>query len=199
MKLYGSLTSPFVRKIRIAAVELGLGERVELVPTDPWSSPAELIAGNPLCKVPALLADDGLVLPDSELIMAYLLEVSGREDRGADRWLLARLAQLADGILDAAVAMVIEKRRPPEVIYQPWLDRQTAAIDRSLDALEAEAATLRSEGEARKLEITLGAALGYVEFRMPAYDWRATRPRLAAWYVAFSQRPSMQSTQPPKA
>lgn len=200
MKLYGSLTSPFVRKLRVAVQEFGLAERVELVVTDPWSSPPALLANNPLSKVPTLVTDDGLALPDSALILDYLIDLSGYPalPSGRARWEAARLVQIADGVLDAAVAIVIEKRRPPPFIYPGWLDRQTVAISRALDALES-AATQLSTGAAGLVEVTLGPALAYVDFRMPDYDWRTSRPALAAWYAQFAQRPSMQTTQPPPA
>jgi len=206
MKLYGSLTSPFVRKIRVAVEEYGLGDRVELAVTDPWQSPADLLNGNPLAKVPALVTEDGLTLPDSELIMNYLDTLTGRAGSAQaggysrDYWETARLVQLADGVIDAAVAIVIETlKRPKEFIYSGWVDRQNAAITRSLEALESAAERL-ADGSAApigRLEITLGTALAYVDFRMPKQGWRERCPNLVAWFTRFATRPSMLATQPP--
>lgn len=199
MKLYCSLTSPYARKVRVLLDELGLAERVQTVIVDPWSNPPELLHNNPLGKVPALATDNGLVLPDSRLIIDYLLAEHGAQrNGGAQRWQLARRVQLADGVIDAAVAMVIEtKKRPQQYVWNGWLDRQRDAIARALDALEPEADTLGNGARVGVFEITLGCALAYLEHRFPQLDWRGGRPRIASWYAAFAERPSMQRTRPP--
>jgi Glutathione S-transferase len=118
MKLYCSPTSPYARKVRIAVEELGLAPRVQIVMVDPWSDPVELREQNPLGRVPALETEDGLHLPDSRLILARLQAVARRKfaplPGGRAWWELARRVQLADSVLDAAVAVVVEtKKRPP--------------------------------------------------------------------------------------
>jgi glutathione S-transferase len=199
MKLYSSKTSPYARKVWVVAHELGLADRIEDVPTDPFKPQAEFLAANPLSKIPALVTETGLCLLDSALIVEYL---QTRErgfaplPRGARRWHLLRSQQLGEGILSAAVASRLELRRPPEFVYQPWLDRQAAAIQRALDALEGEAAGFLHTGAVRVAEITIAVALGYLDFRLPQIDWRHNRERLWHWYQAFAQRPSMQRTQP---
>lgn len=203
MKLYLSLTSPYARKVRMAAHELGLADLVSEVIVDPWNAQSDFLGVNPLCKVPTLVTEKGETLPDSKLIVEYLL-TRGRGlaalPRGAQRWALLRRQQLAEGILDAAVAMRLEQAmRPQEFRFQGWLDRQTAAINRSLDALELEAGELLHEGPIRTVEIAVGAALGYLDFRHGPLEWRQNRPRLASWYFSFAQRPCMQATQPPPA
>lgn len=202
MKLYLSLTSPYARKVRILVQELGLGDLVSEVVVDPYNAPADFLGANPLSKVPTLVTEKGEALPDSKLIAEYL-QTRARGSivtlpRGAQRWTLLRRLQLAEGVLDAAVAMRMEKAvRPPEFVYQGWIDRQTAAINRALDALDNEAAELLHEGAIRTVEIAVGAALGYLDFRHPQLEWRSGRERLASWYFSFAQRPSMLATQPP--
>lgn len=199
MKLYCSMTSPYARKVRIAIEELGLGELVEEVVVDPHASPAELLAANPLSKVPTLVTDRGEALPDSQLILDYLgHRKSGLAtlSRGAKRWEVLRRSQIADGVIDAAVSIVMEKRRPEGIHYIPFLDRQTATIRRALDALNADAGLLALQTPG-PCEITCGAALGYLDFRLPYLEWRKGREALANWYTVFAQRPSMQKTAPP--
>ena len=203
MKLYLSLTSPYARKVRMVVHELGLADLVSEVIVDPWNAQSDFLGVNPLCKVPTLVTEKGEALPDSKLIVEYLL-TRGRGlatlPRGAQRWALLRRQQLAEGILDSAVAMRLEQvMRPQEFRFQGWIDRQTAAINRSLDALELEAGELLHEGPIRTVEIAVGAALGYLDFRHSQLEWRQSRARLASWYFSFAQRPCMQATQPPAA
>ena len=202
MKLYLSLTSPYARKVRMVIHELGLTDLVGEALVDPFNAPDDFLGANPLSKVPTLVTEKGESLPDSKLIIEYL-QTRGRGlavmPRGAARWTLLRRLQLADGIIDAAVASRLEKVRPPEFVYQGWLDRQAAAINRSLDALNLEAPELLHEGAVRTVEIACGAALGYLDLRHPQLQWRNGRERLASWYFTFAQRPSMLATQPPAA
>jgi len=194
MQLFYSPTSPFARKTRVAVREYGLADRVEEVAVDPWQTPIELVQHNPLSKIPALRLDDGMTLPDSELIMDYLDSLAAT---GARDWSAARRARLGDGLIEAAVAMIVElKKRPAELFYQGRVDRQIDAIRRTLDVLEGEASALGADTGGRT-EITLGCALGYIDFRFPELDWRGAHPAIAAWYARFSARPSMQATKPP--
>lgn len=199
MKLYCSLTSPYARKVRVTVRELGLTDRVEEVIVDPWTDPALLLDNNPLGKVPALLTDDGWTLPDSRLIVDYLESLARGEDASSASvdWEIARRAQLADGVMDAAVAMVVESRkRPRDYVWQGWLDRQETAIARTLDALEIEAAALL-EDQADRAEISLACALAYLDLRFPDIAWRDPRPGLAAWHAVFNRRRAMLDTRPP--
>lgn len=199
MKLYGSKTSPFARKVLVAIEELELGSLVERIGVDPFDPPPEFLAANPLAQIPALVTEKGECLPGSDLIIEYLM---GRSrgltslPRGSQRWAALRRANLADGITEAAVAMLLESRRPTERQHQPWTERKRAAVLRGLDQLEQEAAGLLSE-QASTTEISVACALGYLDFRFPELQWREGRPALAAWYAGFSQRPSMQRTAPP--
>ena len=201
MKLYFSKTSPYARKVRIAIEELGLADQVEEVVADPFNAPPELLVANPLSKVPTLVTDRGKALPDSALILEYLSHrKSGLAtlSRGAKRWEVLRRTQIADGVIDAAVAIVLEKRRPESIHYIPFLDRQIATIKRCLDGLNADAGLLALQTPGL-CEITCGAAFGYLDFRLPWLEWRKEREALANWYTVFAQRPSMQKTVPPAA
>ena len=211
MKLRYSPTSPYARKLLVCALERGLDERIERVPTDIGDPNSGLAAQNPLGKVPALVLDDGTVLYDSPVICEYLDSLHGGEPlippSGAARWTAKRREALADGILDAAVLRMIETRRRPEELRWPaWDELQGAKMRRGLDALEAEAAAGGLEGG---LEggldggldlgtIAIGCMLGYLDLRFAAEDWRPGHPALAAWYEAFTERPSMQATRPPE-
>jgi glutathione S-transferase len=198
MKLYCSLTSPYSRKVRVVVEELELGDQIEEVMTDPFNPPPEFLAANPLSKIPTLISDHGEALPDSNLIVDYL-QARGRPlaalPRGTQRWAALRRRQLAEGIMDAAVASVLEKRRPEGIIYSGYLDRQAARIRRAVESLSLETSSL-SLRDVGVIEITAAVALAYLDFRMPYLEWRKGHEALAQWHEAFAQRPSMLKTQP---
>ena len=201
MKLFCSKTSPYARKVRVAIEELGLADQVEEAVVDPFAPPPDLLAANPLSRIPTLVTERGEALPDSALILDYLAHrKSGLATlaRGSKRWEVLRRAQIADGVIDAAVSIVMEKRRPESIHYMPFLDRQTQIIGRALDQLNADAGLLALQTPG-VCEITCGVALGYLDFRLPYLEWRKGREPLAHWYTVFAQRPSMQKTQPPSA
>ena len=196
LKLWYSPASPFVRKVMVFAHESGLADSLELVTGDIWAPDSAILKDNPLGKVPALLTPDG-VFPGSYLCCEYLDSKHG----GArlipaephERWPVMQLYAFADGILDAAVAFVVEKvRRPKEFVYQGTLDRQQGKIAGALDRI----ASLPLPAGVDISTITLGVALGYLDFRMPELAWRNNRPALAKWYETFSQRKSMLATVP---
>ena len=198
MRLRFSPSSPFVRKVMATAIELGLEVRLELQPTQVWDPASDLPKVNPLGKVPALELADGSVLYDSPVICEYLAaEVSEPvlfPPPGPARWTMLRRAALADGILDAAVGQVVEtRRRPSEFVYQGWCQRLADAVERALDAFEAEVSELPGLDYAT---LTLGVALGYLDFRFAERDWRPGRPALEAWNAEFSRRPSLARTVP---
>lgn len=199
MKLYTSKTSPFGRKVRVVAEELGLADLIEEIATDPMDPSPELLAANPLSKVPTLVTERNEALPDSCLIIEYL-QTRGRGlaslPRGTRRWAALRRVEVADGLTAAAVAMVFEKRRPESIVHTPFLDRQTALIRRALEVLDAEAAQLALESPS-VVEVTVACALGYLDFRLPYIEWRREHEPLALWFAQFSQRSSMVKTQPP--
>jgi glutathione S-transferase len=142
VKLCFSPTSPYVRKVRACAITRGIDDLIELVPTDANASPPEFVAINPLSKVPALVTDDGVALFDSPVICEYLDGVGDGQPmfpvHGAARWRALRLQAMGDGILDASVPRRGEMMKPQDEGRAAWIARQKAAVDRALDALEAD-------------------------------------------------------------
>jgi glutathione S-transferase len=198
MKLRFSPTSPYVRKVVVTARELGIDDRIERIPTNPWVGDSELAADNPLGKVPVLITDDGLTLYDSPVICEYLDREFGGSRLlpldGAARWTVLRQQALCDGILDAAILRRLENQRPLARQSVDWCGLQADAVAKGLDALER---AVGDWDEAVDLgQIAAGCALGYLDFRFAEDLWRATRPTLAAWYEQFAARPAMQATVP---
>ena len=199
MQLYFSPASPFARKVRVSAIELGVAEHIELVPValSPVNPHAALRAHNPLGKIPALVSEDGQALYDSPVICEYLDHLAGGgrlwPAPGPARWRALRRQALADGITDAAGLVRYEQTVRPEALrWGEWLHGQRLKIHTALDSLEAEPL----DGPFDIGAISLACALGYLDFRFPQEPWRTGRARLSAWYDALATRPSMQQTLP---
>ena len=201
MRLYSSPTTPFGRKVEVAILETGLSDRVEIDvvtggPLDPGTLPLD---SNPLGKIPALLRDDGGSIYDSRVICRYLDDLSGGKlyPTGPALWDTLVLEAMADGILEAALLIVYEARlRPEEIRFAPWVEAQWAKVARALDVAEARWMA-HLAGPLDMGQIGLGCALGYLDFRHGARNWRAGRPQLAAWEAKFATRPAMTATLPP--
>ena len=207
MKLRFSPTSPFVRKVCVVAFETGLEPRIERMPTAvaPTKRNDEVARENPLVKIPALTTDDGLVIYDSCVICEYLdtLHQGPRlfPAAGPARWVALRQQALGDGMLDAAVLGRYEALRPKDFQWQDWIDAQLRKVRGALSALEmeCEAGTLAAvaAGAAPTIgQITIGCALGYLDFRYPSEVWRERHKRLDAWCQDFAQRPAMRQSEP---
>jgi glutathione S-transferase len=184
MKLIGSLTSPFVRKVRIVAMEKHID--LEFAVDIPWTPDTKVPDSNPLGKVPVLLMDDGSTLFDSRVIVEYLDTVTpvsrlipeGNRQRIAVR----RWEALADGVVDAAALIFIERtQRAPEQQSANWLTRQEQKVFRGLEGMSEELGEKKfCTGEAMNLaDIAVGCALGYLDFRFPEINWREAHPNLA--------------------
>ena len=199
MQLRYSPTSPYVRKVMATAIETGLDKEIEKIPTNPWDAATDLPSDNPIGKVPALVIDGARVLFDSPVICEYLDSLHDGAKlytpSGDARWSTLRLQALGDGILDAAVLRLLEGRRPEERQSSDWVERQKNVVNRALDTLENEADGLERD-TAGIGHVTVGCALGYLDFRFPNDDWRRGRPKLTQWYEKFSQRASMKETVP---
>ena len=200
MKLRYSPTSPYVRKVMVAAIEVGLEGQIEVVPTDPWDPETDLPDDNPLGKVPTLVTEDGMTLVDSSVICEYLDSLHDGPPlislSGEARWRALRWRVLGDGILDACqLRRVEDKIREKHMQSADWIARQKRTVERALAALEREAS---GTGQCPVTigHISVGCALGYLDLRFPQDDWRTTHPALAAWYAEFAQRPSMAATAP---
>jgi len=201
MKLYFSAASPFVRKCMAVAHETGLVSRIEKLPSaaHPVNRDQTIIPSNPLGQVPTLVTDDGQALYDSRVICEYLNDLGGGTlfpAAGPARWQAMADQALADGILGAALLARYEvTARPEPNRWSAWIDGQMGKVADALAQFERRAASL-----ANRLDIgtlTLGCALGYLDFRYADYDWRSAHPGLAAWYASASQRPSLAETAPP--
>ncbi len=195
MKLFYSKASPFVRKVMACAIACGVEGQIETVTTNPWESPGDLVGLNPLSKVPCLLTEDGLALFDSPVICEYI-DFVGRgalfPAAGAARWRALKQQAIADGILDASVLLRQDGARPQEAARTASMARQREIVARGLDALEA----APPPDHVDIGTISIACALGYLDFRFAEEGWRATRPRLAAWYEAMRRRPEILETAP---
>lgn len=206
MKLYYTPTSPFVRKVLVAARELSVRDRIEteFLRPQPTQSDPTLSASNPLNKIPALVLDSGEALYDSVVICEYLETLAeGRAlvpREGLERFRVLRTQALCDGILDAGILVFYEKvLRPGELHWQAWLDGQAQKARQGLDALDREAHAWMALGEGAPVtlgHVCAGVTLGWLEFRNVFGDVREGRPSLAAWYARFAQRESMRETVP---
>jgi glutathione S-transferase len=201
MKLYFNPASPFVRKVLMLAHECALFSELELVPVAPLPTKpvAELSKVNPLGKVPTLVTPDG-VLFDSRVIAEYLDSRSTTVHLfpagGSARWLALRRQAEADGLMDAAVSMRYERViRPADLVSDDWLRAQWTKVAASLDAFEAEAATL--PGDLTIGCVAIASALGYLDFRFADRPWRSGRPALAAFHATIGARASYAATAPP--
>lgn len=207
MKLYHSPTSPYVRKVMVILHETGLLDQVtlETVAGTPLEPAPELLARNPLTKIPALELTGGEILFDSRVICAWFDDRAGAGlyGQGRDMWRLRTLEALADGILDAALLMTYEARlREPGQRSAAWVEGQWAKIGRAIGALNGRWMDLLDVPPGAPLnigQIAVACALGYVDFRHGVRNWRAGNDRLAAWHDGFVERPSLQATRPPAA
>jgi glutathione S-transferase len=199
MKLYWSSRSPFVRKVMVAAHETGVAGRMrtERVVVSAAAPNAEVMAVNPLNKIPTLLLDDGSALYDSRVICEYLDTLhDGPKLFPADtvaRFTTLRRQALGDGLMEVILLRLGEQARPPATQSEKHLSTYRLKIATTLDRLESEADGL--SGALGIGHIAIGCALAHLDFRFAADDWRAGRAKLARWYDGFAHRPSMQATQ----
>jgi len=204
IRLIGSLTSPYVRKVRVVMAEKRIEFKLEL--EDVWEPDTRITGFNPLGKVPCLVMEDGDPIFDSRVIVEYLDTISpvgklipagGRERAEVRTW-----EALADGLLDAAILIRIElTQRSSEQQSAAWIARQRSKIDAALEAMSrglddqpwcnAHAYTLA--------DIAVGCALAYLDFRFPAIDWRGRHPNLERLYEKLLARPHFAETAPPAA
>ena len=188
MILRSSPSSPFVRKVRIAASVLGLADKIEVRETDLNDAADSIRVQNPLGKIPALILDDGTTYYDSRVILEYLDHLAGG-GRIIPRDMPARLATLrlqalCDGMLDAGVLLVYEERyRPADKRVDTWVARQSDKVSRGLAALEAAPPALTPVPDVG--QIALACVLGYGDLRFGG-RWRTDHPRLVAWHDKFA-------------
>ena len=196
MKLFTSDTSPYGRKVRIVIAEKALGDRITLVDQSPFAADvAALREANPLGKIPALVSEHGATLYDSRVICEYLdgLLPTPRliPESGPARIDVLRRQALADGVMDAAFNLVMERRRPEAQRSADWMGRWEGAILRGIAAMEAD---VREDFDLGA--IAGAAAIGYVEFRLGDLDWRGDAPEVELWWNRVRDRPSVKTTAP---
>lgn len=196
MRLRYSPTSPFVRKVRIAAAVLGLSDKIALESADTMNPQDSLRQDNPLGRVPTLLLDDGTVIVDSRVICDYLNALAGGSLVPADPAARARVhsdACLADGICEASVLIRYEAMFHESAQQSArWIDHQAGKVARTLAHFEANP----PQGEVDLAQIALACALAYRDFRFEG-AWRADHPRLVAWLDDFAARvPAFAATAP---
>lgn len=200
MKLVTSLTSPYGRKVRVTLLEKKIPFQLQI--ENPWTHDAAVRQFNPLGKVPVLVLEDGVSVFDSRVIVEYLDHVSPVAHlipgEPKARMMVRGVEALADGVTDAAVAIYLERKRPPAQQNAEWLLLQEKTLFRGLEAL-AEALGEKSWflGNAMTLaDIAAGCLLGYLDLRFPEIDWRGAHPNLVKLAAKLGARASFQETVP---
>jgi glutathione S-transferase len=203
MKLIGSLTSPYVRKVRIVMADKKLDYRFEL--ENVWSPDTRIQIYNPLGKVPCLVMEDGGALFDSRVIVEYLDTLSPVArlipQPGRDRAAVKCWESIADGVLDACVAIAKENLRPEVQRSPEHIERQYGKIRAGLIAMDSSLGEhAHCMGVNYSLaDIAVGCALGYLDLRFASMDWRASHTNLARLYDKLSLRQSFIDTLAPTA
>jgi glutathione S-transferase len=201
MKLHWSPRSPYVRKVIIAAHEMGLQDRLECVRTIVGGTTPhlDLMRVNPLGKIPTLELEDGTVLYDSYVVISYLDTLHGGTKlipAGGAAWLTAlRRHALGNGMLDIALTALGERFRPAERQSEPHLALWDLKLRTCVEALEQEADALAHETFDLG-HLAIGVALAYLDFRFDRQKWRDGHPKLAAWHTTFIARPSVLANPP---
>ena len=200
MKLLGSVTSPYTRKIRVVLAEKKIECDFQVVVAADPEGPVRRY--NPLARVPVLVLDDESALFDSPVIAEYLDNAAPNSkltpQPNRERIAVRELEALADGITDAAVAVRLESIRPAKIRSKDWIERNLSVIPAGVDMLE------KSLGDNAFFmgthfglaDIAVGCCLGYLDFRFPDLNWREGRPGLTRLYEKLMQRASFAETAP---
>jgi glutathione S-transferase len=203
MKLIGSATSPYVRKVRIVMAEKKLD--YQLILEDVWAANTSITASNPLGKVPCLIMEGGEAVFDSRVIVEYLdtlspvgklIPTQGRERAEVKTW-----EALADGLLDAAILARLEATWPGRSAEQrsdAWIARQMGKIDATVKAMSTGLGDkpFCSGIHLSLSDVAVGCALGYLDLRFAQINWRESYPNLAKLQEKLLQRPSVVETHP---
>jgi glutathione S-transferase len=201
LKLIYAPTSPYARKVRIALAEKKI--ECQFVEMSPWAPDTQVPQYNPLGKIPVLMLDDDTPLYDSRVIVEYLDNVSPVSrlipEPARQRIVVRRWEALADGITDAAVGVVLERRRPAKLQSSDYIDRQLGKVAGGLAEMARDLADKAwCNGEAYSLaDIAAGCAFGYLDLRHPDIDWRGEYPNLARHSDKLAKRQSFADTVPP--
>jgi glutathione S-transferase len=204
MKIIGSITSPYVRKVRIVLAEKKI--EADFVLENVWAAETTIGQTNPLGKIPCLVMDDGSAVFDSRVIAEYvdtlspvgkLIPADGRERAAVKTW-----EALADGVLDAGILARLEATwRPAEQQSPAWIARQMSKIDAALKSMSIGLGESNycHNNQCSLADVAVGCALGYLDFRFPSVDWRTPYPNLDQLHQLLMQRQSFQDTVPPAA
>lgn len=199
MELLGADASPFVRKVRVMMLEAGIEDIpfIHVATSVVDGGDAAIRGANPLGKIPALRREDGPTLYDSRVITRFLDDQAKAGLYPAARlWDTLTLEATGDGMMDAAVNMIYERRfRPDEMQFAPWVEGQWTKVARALDVLEAQWMS-HLHGPLDMGQVSVACALGYLDFRHGDRNWRDGHPALGAWAARFAERPSMTATAP---
>lgn len=196
MKLIGSQRSPYVRKALVVAAETGLlgGIDLELHSVHLAAHSPDVMAFNPLGKIPTLVLDDGRSLFDSLVVCSFFARETGREDLwpsdGAQQLKVMQRHALANGLIDISILRLVEAAKPAERQWPDVIAASDTKIGSVLDFAERDCAALTAEG-CTIGTLSLAVALNYLDFRFSFLDWRKRRPGLALWHAAFAARPSV--------
>lgn len=200
MKLIGTHASPFTRKVRIVAAEKRIEISFEI--DNPWQAAPRVLATNPLGKVPALVLEDGSSLFDSRVIAEYLdgaspvgklIPAASRARATVKRW-----EAIADGVLDAAIAVRLESQRDENMRNSPWIDRQWGKVHRGIDEMERDLGinTWCTGTNFSLADIAVGTCLFWLDFRFPQLDWRSQHGHLLKLSAKLAERASFADTRP---
>jgi glutathione S-transferase len=204
MKIIGSVTSPYVRKVRIVLAEKKI--EADFVLENVWAAETTIGQANPLGKIPCLVMDDGSAVFDSRVIAEYvdtlspvgkLIPADGRERAAVKTW-----EALADGVLDAGILARLEATwRPAEQQSPAWIARQMSKIDMALKSMSIGLGESNycHNNQFSLADVAVGCALGYLDFRFPSVDWRTPYPNLDQLHQLLMQRQSFQDTVPSAA
>ncbi len=197
MKLFYTPIFDLIHKVQVVAIEAGLYDKIERIPTNPFKRDPAHVAANPLSKVPTLVLDDGTPLYGGPVIYEYLDSLHNGPKlfppSGMARWNALRLMGLGDGLWDVEVSRAGEQDRPKELYSEEVNQKHWATVVRALDQLEKEAPTWKGFDVG---QISVACGLMYLDRRMALgkvpVDWRTNRPNLTKWYDEIRKRPSMQ-------
>jgi glutathione S-transferase len=199
MRLFTRPASPFVRKVRVMARDIGLADQIdEIILASPEEMKSEMPKYNPLGKIPALILDDDTILYDSKVICEYLDSLHNGEKffptELKARWKTLLLQGLADGIGEAIIIAAMNKfNRPEKFIYEPAISFQLEKAERGLLEINGQIADFNKLGKIGPLSVA--CTIGYIDFRFPDLGWRERNSTLADWYANFCNLPSMRATE----
>lgn len=198
MKLLLNKTSPYARMVRIVMLEKGLADRVELCWCDPWIDDEQLLAENPVGRIPTLVSDPGVPLTESLLIAHYLNDQDEGENLlpEARKEQVLQLAGLGLGLMDAAFSTVISRKYLNDEANDSVLSqRRLNAIERTLESLQSSMDRYSPPHEISLGDIAVAVALDYILFRLPQLDTAKRYPTLEVWRLNVTERQSFQSTE----